>query len=990
MSHLRLFLLGFPRVEHAGSPVNIERRKAMALLAYLAVTRNSQSRDTLTALLWPDYEPSRAYAYLRNTLWVLNQTPVAEYLAVDRKTVGFKPGTDLWLDVDQFHSRLAACQTHDHPNSEVCVDCVPLLTEAANLYQGDFMAGFSLSDSVAFDEWQFFETEALRRELAGALEKLTRFYSTREDFDLAIAQARRWLALDPLDEIVQRELMTLYARSGQRAAALRQYEECARAFEDDLGIVPSKETVELYEHIRAEKLGPVERRARTTAPLHNLPVQPTPFVGRKSELAEIHRLLQDPECRLLTVVGLGGSGKTRLALQAAAETVSEWGGLFPDGVFFVPLAPVNTFEFLVPTIVDALHAPFSPRESEPPPASQLADRALQSQFLDYVREKQMLIVLDNAEHLLSSTCEEKGGIDLVIAETLCKAPDVNLLVTSRERLNLRGEWVLEIAGLRFPVLEEGTTANTVETYSAVQLFLQSARRTDVGFSPTAADLAVVAHICQLVEGIPLGIELAAAWVKVLSCQEIAAEIETNLDFLTASLRDVPERHRNLRAVFAQSWALLPGDGRACFRKLSIFRGGFTREAARDVAGASLSALSSLVDKSLLRRTLTGRYEMLEVLRQYAEERLGIVPRESNVVRDRHCNHYFALLRHLEPALKGAEQTVALDTLSQEVENIRAAWRWAIARDKVAEIREVAWCLFLFYDIRNRFQEGAEMFREAASVLDERGIDLDAGQSGTDSGTADARRALLGLLRVVQGWFLHFFAPDESQAVLQRGMGYLEPLGMCKELALANILSLYADTWSPSGLEQRMRDSLAFFEADGDLWGIALALDALSYVLCREDYATAERYARQSLDLRRQLGDRWGMALALYTLGWIAEHQGMWQEAKQHFRESMELRRTMREDMAGVMDCLNGMGRVAYRVEDYGDARRLYLEAQTIAREMGNRWRIARVLESLGVVSRDLQEYAEAKRYLEECLMLYQDIGAKDRVISVTATLKSVP
>jgi tetratricopeptide (TPR) repeat protein len=276
-----------------------------------------------------------------------------------------------------------------------------------------------------------------------------------------------------------------------------------------------------------------------------------------------------------------------------------------------------------------------------------------------------------------------------------------------------------------------------------------------------------------------------------------------------------------------------------------------------------------------------------------------------------------------------------------------------------------------------------MFREAASELEAQDVD------STDPKTAEARNTLLGLLRVVQGWFLHFFALDESRAMLQRGLEYLEPLGLGKELALANILSLYADAWSPSGLEQRMRDSLAFFEADGDLWGIALASDALSYTLCRVDYAAAERYAQQSLELRRQLGDRWGMALALYTLGWIAEHQGMWQVAKRRFRESMELRRAIREDIAGVMDCLNGMGRVAHRMGDYDEARALYLEGQVLARKMGHRWRIARALENMGLVAYDLKEYAEAKHYLEECLALYQDIGAKDRVAAVTLVMGSM-
>jgi tetratricopeptide (TPR) repeat protein len=526
-------------------------------------------------------------------------------------------------------------------------------------------------------------------------------------------------------------------------------------------------------------------------------------------------------------------------------------------------------------------------------------------------------------------------------------------------------------------------------YSAVQLFLQSARRTDVGFSPNAADLAAVARICQLVEGVPLGIELAAAWVRMLSCQAIATEIEANLDFLTTSLRDVPARHRSLRAVFAQSWALLSGDGRACFRKLAVFRGGFTREAAEDVAGASLAALSSLMDKSLLHRTSTGRYDMLEVLRQYAEERLGAVPRESDVVRDRHCEHYLALLRRLEPSLKGAQQKAALDELGREMENLRVAWRWASARGKVVQIAEAATSLFLFYDIRSRFQEGAEMFREAATALSEPGTGIGPAQRDEDSELAESRQALLGLLLVVQGWFLQFFEPAESQAALERGLETLEPLGPRRELAFANILCLYVNAWSPTGLEQKLRESLAIYEAYGDRWGIALAMDALSYVLCAQDSAAAERYAQQSLDLRRQLGDLWGMAMAFYTLAWVAEYHGMLEVAKQRYHESLELRHALGEDLEGVMHCLEGMARVARRMGDYEQARQRYQEGLSLSRERGSRFGIARSLQGLGQVAYDLGEYAEARRRLEECAALHEDMDARIWFALATSTLGDV-
>jgi len=467
-------------------------------------------------------------------------------------------------------------------------------------------------------------------------------------------------------------------------------------------------------------------------------------------------------------------------------------------------------------------------------------------------------VLDNVEHLLED-------IDLIEA-ILHNAPGVKMLVPSRERLNLRGEWVLEIAGLRFP--PPGPPSDDYEDYSAVQLFLQSARQAEVGFTPTAEDMFAVARICQLVEGVPLGIELAATWVKVLSCQEIAAEIEANLDFLTTSLRNVPQRHQSLRAVFAQSWALLPGDGRVCFRKLAIFRGGFTRQAAQDVAGASLNALASLVDKSLLRHTPWDRYEMHELLRQYAEERLAAVPRESALIRDRHSQHYLRLLHRLEGQLKGSGQKAALETLSQELENVRLAWNWSALRGQIEPIREAALGLFLFYDIRSRFQEGVGMFARAVEALNRRGGAL-------LTAPAEARRAL-GLLAAMQAWFLRFYDPVQSRAAFQEGLAWLEPLGPSRELAFANVLFVFARmAASRAEALERLESSLPIYQADDDRWGVAVTQEAFCGVLCGYDNETAEAHIRQSLQLRRQLGDRWGVSMSLYMWGRVAEEQGEW-------------------------------------------------------------------------------------------------------------------
>ncbi|HSB65789.1 MAG TPA: helix-turn-helix domain-containing protein, partial [Anaerolineales bacterium] len=316
----------------------------------------------------------------------------------------------------------------------------------------------------------------------------------------------------------------------------------------------------------------------------NLPVFPTPLIGRQREVEELSQLLLDPQCRMLTLVGPGGIGKTRLAI----ETVSLMVDTFADGVYFVPLASVTATRFLVPVIADVIGFAFE--------SSSRADP--KSQLFDYLKEKQVLLLMDSLEHLLV-----EPGIEL-LAEFLADTSRVRLLTTSRESVGLQGEWVFEVEGLPVPINE--IAENNIQNTS-VELFLQRARRANVRFNPTTKDYSAIVRICQLVDGMPLGIELAAAWVRTLACDEIAREIESGLDFLSVTTRDLPKRHRSMRAVFNQSWSLLTEDEQTILFRLSEFRGGFSREAAEVVAGTTVTALSLLVTKSLIRRNGSGRY-----------------------------------------------------------------------------------------------------------------------------------------------------------------------------------------------------------------------------------------------------------------------------------------------------------------------------------------------------------------------------------------------
>ena len=358
-----------------------------------------------------------------------------------------------------------------------------------------------------------------------------------------------------------------------------------------------------------------------------LPFQPTGFVGRTAELAAITERLDDPTCRLLTLVGPGGSGKTRLAVQVAANCADQ----FDNGVYFVTLQPLDSSDLIVSTIAEVLSFRFSPGFDP------------QQQLLQYLREKALLLVLDNFEHLLD-------GVEL-LTELLKAAPRLKLLVTSREVLGLQEEWRYPVSGLQYP---ETDNVDQPGTYSAVQLFFERARQVRGGLS-LADEQAGIVRVCQLVEGMPLALELAAVWAKALSADKIAIEIQRSLDFLSTSLRDVPQRHKSMQAVFEQTWERLSDEERRAFSTLSVFNGGFRREAAEAVAGVSIQILSDLVDKSLLRREPDGRYQIHELLRQYAEALLEATSGEMLHIRDLHSAYYTRFLHEREQDLNGRRQ-----------------------------------------------------------------------------------------------------------------------------------------------------------------------------------------------------------------------------------------------------------------------------------------------------------------------------------------------
>lgn len=447
-------------------------------------------------------------------------------------------------------------------------------------------------------------------------------------------------------------------------------------------VEPAEETAALYERLRAAAV----------APRHNLPPQPTAFVGREAELAELLAWLDSPGGRLVTICGPGGIGKTRLALEAAAARAES----FIEGARFVPLAEVTSPEFLASALATAL---------------QLSGRQNAAQVLGYLRRRELLLVLDSYEHLLCHPGPDGGEGMRLLEAILTQAPGVRLLVTSRERLKLRWERCFELGGLACPP-SEVAPAGELEGYDAVCLFLQAARRVVRGFELAAANAAGVVRICRLVEGMPLAIELAAGLLRAHTCQEIAQRIEGDLGFLASPLQDLPARHRSLRAAIDHSWRLLTPAERVVMMALTLFRQGFTGPAAQQVAGAAQGVLESLVDRSLLRFLPSGRYEMAELLRQYAAEALAAEPAVWAGAGDRHSACYLSLLAEREAELSGAGAARAVEALRPELANVRAAWLWAAAQARLADIERSLEALARLYLLAGPYQEGEALIGAA--------------------------------------------------------------------------------------------------------------------------------------------------------------------------------------------------------------------------------------------------------------------------------------
>jgi len=686
-------------------------------------------------------------------------------------------------------------------------------------------------------------------------------------------------------------------------------------------------------------------------PLHNLPAQLTPFVGRTPELAAVIQQLHDPNIRLLTITGAGGMGKTRLAVEVAKkmnEVLVEDGAesrqlstanrQFRDGLFFVPLAPINRASELAVAIASAV-------------GLNLTGGDPQQMVFRFLVPKRLLLILDNFEHLLVTIASaqdaspqhitDTSGAQLVV-ELLQAAPDVKILVTSREKLKLQGEHIYPISGMDFA---QTSTLSAAENATAVRLFVQCARRVQPDFALNERHLPALLRICRLVEGMPLGLELAAAWVEILSLEEIAQEIEKSLDFLAVDWPEIPARQRSMRAVFEWSWRLLGDPERQVLRRLAVFRGGFTRPAAEQITGATLRVLTGLVQKSLLRRstsageTGTGRYELHELLRQFAAEQLAAQPDEQRAAAARHSSFYLAFAAARERRLARNEPKEAASEIYAEIDNVRQAWLWAVHQGAWSDLNVGAYALRLFYTFTSMESEGEQFFQLAIEHL-----------------------------RTVP-------APSlaESQRVLSKLLGY-QAILLIAQMKHAEALALAQEAVALSAVasaENRSREGETF----GHLaWGMVLALESPSPAArARLEHAleSAQRYqalaAVGQAPIEALYDAEWVARLSLRDLDRYADNYA---SAVAHVQHAVQLCRSLGK-LRGEMNCLIHLADPLMKLHDYAAAQQACEQGLQLARTLNNRWGEGFSLHHLGNATRLLGRYGEAHTLLMRAYTLMQ-------------------
>lgn len=858
MTTLELRCLGALTFIEDGIPIpDLKSSKGKALLCYLAVNGKRFTRSALAGMFWMDMPESQALMNLRKVLNRLK--PLSPYLLIDHDTLAFNQNALFWLDVKEFES--AASAQSD----------VQRLQYAVSLYQGDFLDGFNSDEMPSFADWAGSQRVRLRELALTSLQNLIAHFMGQSNYPVAIHFTRLLLKIEAWNEEAHRELIQLLSLTGQRSEAIKQYETCRRVLKEELGIEPAPATLDLVQGIIAHTTGRNGTGVADTVTYnpsaipHNLPAQLTSFIGRQKEIRDLRFLLTKNDPRLVTLTGSGGTGKTRLALQVAVELLD----VFVDGVWVVELASLSDPLLVPQTVISALGL------------IELPGKTPVAQLVDFLRNKKLLLILDNCEHL-SAACAE------LAARLLQSTPQLTILATSRELLGVLGEVLFRVPPLGTPDSRRLPPPEQLAQYDAVRLFSERAQGFDPGFALTEDNAVAVTQITQRLNGIPLAIELAAARLRLMSAEQIVLRLNDVFQLLTGGSRTVLPRHQTLKALIDWSYNLLSEEERRLLRHLSAFSGGWTLEAAEGVCEGSIDILyllGQLVDKSVIlsepTQTKEKRFRMLETVRQYAHDRL-VEAGETEEVRGRHLDYYLRLAERLEPSLRSREQIATLDFLGGELDNLRLALEWALRTNVEAGLRLAA-SLQWFWHIRYHWSEGITWLK--------RGLEAEKIGRGDQPPVGPGAMIRAKALTALGFHVMMRDQPDVAKAIVLLDEALILYRGRDPEhrRGMAWTFVWYANCRSETGhpVEARFlaEEALSLFRESGDAHGMAESLQEIG--ILENDPEMQKKINIEYLAIEEANGDIEGIANGLTTMGLTSFLDGDYESALVAFEEGRE-------------------------------------------------------------------------------------------------------
>lgn len=889
ISHLEITLFGNPIIRRNGQIYNdFKTKKSKALLIYLLYTQVPHHRDYLADLFWGTLSQERASANFRHSLSDLRKD-FSECLYITRTEVGIDHNADYRVDTHLVHNYLQ----QQHPTKDD-------LDNMLLLYRAPFLDSFHINKTPDFLDWIIIEREKWHNNIVQTLSRQVRQLIEKHSYHDGLHYVEKLVALDPTNEMAQQLKLSLLGWTGQRTEAIRYYHQSETLLNETFNITPDPQTTEIYEQIKAGSFKLTANAIVSSEPQlqkHHIPTQLVPLIGREKEIDQLSVLLTNPQIKLVTIVAMGGMGKTHLSL-AVAEQQREH---FSDGIYFIEFAhlsvDVDIMQHIALSINYQLHID--------------ADTAMQ-QLLDYLNDKQMLVILDNFEHLQSQ--------NKLILRLLNSTRYLTLLVTSRLRLNIRGE---HIFNLKVFETVDWQSIDEANKYPAVQLFVSNARRIQPEFTLTEVNLGYVSRICSIVDGLPLGLLMASSWLSVLTPQQIVDRISQSLKMLPTSMTGVSERHHEMTQVFDFTWSLLHEVEQTTFAKLTVFQRGFTFEASQEIANASAEIIMHLVNHSLIQREVASdRFVIHELLRQYGMQKLEDIGETFNTELE-HLRYFADFIQQQEDDLIRETQLLAIRRLTPDFDNIKRAWYFALNNLTSIELSildSMVMGLFYFIRLREYWQEGYTLFHQAVQMIHGSEFEDQINRFGfilvaycncmfflnhidktvayakiglihaENHSDADAQIVLASSLSI----FLQIFGQvDEARAVFENGLRVAEDYGnpyYFAQLYQSQAFVARLDN-DPERVMKCVELSLPVFREYGDHYFASHSLSAFAYAVAYQGhYDEAISYLEESLAIHSDFGSEQSLIGFYVDLSYYAFVMGDLERTEAYNTKTVDLAR----------------------------------------------------------------------------------------------------